>query len=98
MFRARNANAGSQGKKVPDGRCEMPGEAEPVPGQTCPIETAPGEIQDIDVKGTRPWHPGPEPLRFREIVGGINRALCAGDVHGRPPPLQTGSIRSFSRA
>ena len=40
---ARNANVSSQGKKVLDGRCEMPGEVEPFPGQTCPIETALGE-------------------------------------------------------
>lgn len=46
---------------------QKPGEAEPVPGQTCPIETAPGELQDIEVKETRPWRPGPEPLRFRDI-------------------------------
>lgn len=98
MFFARNANVSSQGKKVPDGRCEMPGEAEPIPGQTCPIETAPGELQDIEVKGTRLWHPSPEPLRFRDIVGGINRALGAGDFDGRLPRLQPGSIRWFSRA
>jgi len=33
-----------QGKKVLDGRCGQPDEAKPVPGQTCPIETAPGEL------------------------------------------------------
>ena len=55
-----------QGKKVLDGRCGQPDEAKPVPGQTCPIETAPGELQDIEAKETRPRRPGPEPLLFRD--------------------------------
>ena len=41
-----------QGKKVLDGRCGQPDEAKPVPGQTCPIETAPGELPSNVVKGT----------------------------------------------
>ena len=36
-----------QGKKVPARRCDKPGEAKPVSGQTCQIETALGELREI---------------------------------------------------
>ena len=66
----RNANVSSQGKKVLDGRCEMPGEAELIPGQTCPIEAAPGEAPRHRDEGNMTMAPAPEPLLFRDIRRG----------------------------
>lgn len=86
-----------QGKKVLDGRCGQPDEAKPVPGQTCPIETAPGELLSNAVEGTSegaPKHRCHETSRA-SIDRNLSdaRSPCATEQHRRTahPVARSGS-------